>query len=255
MTTIRQRSLVSWFRLATHAFLNHPYRRVASACHLFHWGHVGKGAIATFALATTVSYAQPGVSQPQVSVPATLPTVPLPPPPDAAPPLPEETVFQAPQDLRQPTAGRYLVYVNGDSPYLLQQVQTVEPDAFVQQYQGRQVIQVGLFSNEENARRQVDALREGGVMAEVSYNNSTYLPPTNTKTSNYTVVVPGSREELTALTQRAIRLGVRQEAIQPKDAPLGPHLSIGPFVTYGEAKEVSRYLNGGGLDARVHYSR
>ncbi len=73
-----------------------------------------------------------------------------------------------------------MVYVNGDSPYLLQQVQTVEPRASVQPYQGRQVIQVGTYSDEASAKRQVEALRSQGVFAEVSGASASgypYVPP------------------------------------------------------------------------------
>lgn len=205
------------------------------------------------AIAAAGSYAQ-NPDLPTVSAPPPPSLTPLPPPPSvpAAPEL-QETVFQAPPELQRANVGSYLVYVNGDSPYLLQQVQTVEPRAFVQQYQGRPVIQVGTFSDEANARRQVEALRGQGVMAEVSYNSISYPPTANR--SNYMVIIPGSRDAMPSLIQQAMRLGIRQESIQQRDAPLGPHLAIGPFASYGEAREASRYLHGGGLDARVHYSR
>lgn len=195
-------------------------------------------------------------------------TVPLPPPPTvsvpglAAPltnstPLPGgETVFLAPVNRQGTTIGQYTVHVNGDSPYLLQQVRSIEPTASVQRYQGQAVIQAGTFDNEASARRQIAALNAQGLMAELATTNAPVnaTPPTAT-TSRYVVIVPGSQSELARLTDRAVRMGIRQEAIQEKSAPLGPHLEIGPFAQQSDAKKISQFLNGGGLDSLVYYSR
>ncbi|PSB25504.1 hypothetical protein C7B82_23050 [Stenomitos frigidus ULC18] len=195
--------------------------------------------------------------------------VPLPPPPTVSvpgltngyssnsTPLPGgETVFVAPIN-RQGVAAQYVVYVNGDSPYLLQQVRSIEPNAVVQQYQGQTVIQAGTFDNEASARRQIAALNSQGIMAELGTINaaSNVLSPNVATTSRYVVVIPGGRDELASLADRAIRMGIRQEAIQEKGAPLGPHLEIGPFAQHSDAKKISQFLNGGGLDARVYYNR
>jgi hypothetical protein len=63
---------------------------------------------------------------------------------------------------------RYLVYVNGDSPLLLAQVRKVESGAFLQTYEGRQVIQAGLFEQAAIAEQQVAALESEGIGAEVA---------------------------------------------------------------------------------------
>jgi hypothetical protein len=160
--------------------------------------------------------------------------------------------------------------VNGDSPYLLQQVQAVAPQAFVQQYQGKPVIQVGTFNDEANARRQVEALQEQGIMATLATNSLSASPWSSppggggqpglgqagaSRTSPYLVVIPGNKGSLSSLAQQTTRLGVRQDAIQMRDVPLGPHLAIGPFANYNEAREVSNYLRKSGMDARVFYNQ
>jgi hypothetical protein len=61
----------------------------------------------------------------------------------------------------------YLVLVNGDSPLLLDQVRKVESEAFLQEYDGRQVIQAGLFSEASSANQQAEALEAQGIGAEV----------------------------------------------------------------------------------------
>ena len=197
--------------------------------------------------------------------------VPLPPPPTVsvpglttAPyatnstPLPGgETVFLAPVNRSGATVEQYTVYVNGDSPYLLQQVRSLEPTASVQRYQGQTVIQAGTFDNEASARRQIAALNSQGIMAEMATTSGlmTATSSNTATTSRYVVVIPGGRDELASLVDRAIRMGIRQEAIQEKGAPLGPHLEIGPFAQHSDAKKISQFLNGGGLDARVYYNR
>lgn len=207
-------------------------------------------AIAALILASTASHAQSVVESlpppPSVTVPDLQPLA----VPSTPFPVQEERVFQAPVNSRG-MADRYLVYVNGDSPYLLQQVRYVEPGATIQYHQGQRVIHVGTYDDKIIARQRVTALNMQGIGAEIAANE--LVPPNVTKTNRYTVVVPASRDSLSALAAQAVQMGIRQWAIQQKDAPLGPHLEIGPFATYNEAKEVNHYLRRGGLDARVDF--
>jgi hypothetical protein len=62
---------------------------------------------------------------------------------------------------------RFLVYVNGDSPLLLNQVRRVEANAFFQTYDGRQVIQAGVFNQTDGAEQRVAELAAQGIGAEV----------------------------------------------------------------------------------------
>jgi hypothetical protein len=219
------------------------------------------GVVATWAIAVLVFpstvHAQAVVDRlpppPSVSVPDLQPlTVPSAPFPIQSLPIQEERVFQAPINPRA-SGSRYLVYVNGDSPYLLQQVRYLEPGATVQYYRGRRVIQVGTYNDEITARQRVTALNMQGIGAELTANDLN--PPSLTRTNHYAVIIPASRDSLSTMAEQAVQMGIRQWAIQQKDAPLGPHLEIGPFATYNEAKEVHHYLRRGGLDARVDYIR
>lgn len=218
---------------------------------------VGIWAIGSWAIVALISTTASDAQQ----------VVPLPPPPtvsvpglaapltNATPTSEGETVFLAPVN-RQGTVGQYMVYVNGDSPYLLQQVRAIEPTASIQRYQGQSVIQAGTFENEASAKRQIAALNAQGLMAGLMTTTAANAIPSNlATTSRYLVVIPGGQSELSALADRAIRMGIRQEAIQQKNTPLGPHLEIGPFGQHSDAKKISQFLNGGGFDARVYYSR
>ena len=65
-------------------------------------------------------------------------------------------------------AGRYAVYVNGDSPLLLQFVQQIEPAATVLLYKERRVIVAGSFLDESSAQLRVLQLRTIGIEAQIT---------------------------------------------------------------------------------------
>ncbi|MGF1536458.1 MAG: hypothetical protein ACFB4J_08255 [Elainellaceae cyanobacterium] len=63
---------------------------------------------------------------------------------------------------------RYRVLVNGDSPFLLEQVRRIEPAAAFETHQGKAVILAGQFSQLAPAQRQVEALADQGIGAAIS---------------------------------------------------------------------------------------
>lgn len=92
----------------------------------------------------------------------TAPTTPaqIPPPPTSAP--------SGVVGTRTPPSGQqYVVFVNGNSPLLLEQIRQIEPGAFVNTVDGRSVIQVGRFNALQNAQLRADELRRFGVGATV----------------------------------------------------------------------------------------
>jgi hypothetical protein len=97
----------------------------------------------------------------------------LPPaPPQGVPPesnlqTPDVWVPDARDDRPIESAARYLVLVNGSSAQLLNQVRRIESSAFIQEYQGNRVIQIGLFNDIDNAQDQVDLLAAEGINAEI----------------------------------------------------------------------------------------
>ena len=66
-----------------------------------------------------------------------------------------------------PGLGQYIVYVNGDSDLLLQQVRRIEPGAFRRSYNNRQVIQAGRFLAFNNAQERVTELENRGILSEI----------------------------------------------------------------------------------------
>ncbi len=156
----------------------------------------------------------------------------------------------------------YLVYVNGNSPLMLEQVKRVEPEAFRKEYRGRTVIQVGQFIDQSNARRRAEALRDQGIRAEVAQvspgssgsgsGNSTSANP-----KAYYVVVPAGSGELAAVQAQVRRLaGELRVSVIPRDKPRGNHIAVGPFTNWSAANSWNRYIKDFGItNARVYYGR
>jgi hypothetical protein len=245
------------------------------------WG----GAIAGSLLAMPTSLAQqalpPPPSIPNVSpLPSLQPVYPMPgmQPMSGTMTPPQEAIFQTPAPIPGNGAS-YQVLVNGDSPYLLQQIQRVDATAFVREYQGKRVVQAGVFSTAAEAQQRVAVLNQQGIGAQVvtatvGYPNQMGSPAypnadpnaalgmnPNATNANlprvpfYQVVVPTPPSNYGVITNKMMTMGVRPEAIQTRRSPNGPHVAVGPFTQQAEAASVSSYLRSGGMDARVFYSR
>lgn len=147
----------------------------------------------------------------------------LPPPPSippsmALPPVsPATTVTPAPQTGIAPVQStrptlqtgvasvgeRYAVFVNGDSPLLLEQVRKVESGAFLQDREGRRVIQAGIFSDSSRATQQAAALEAEGIGAEVVSVQGSPLPTlqaANAPASSYMQLPPPTFNDAPATT-------------------------------------------------------
>lgn len=231
-------------------------------CRAIHLSFASLSGLALCSIVQSASAQSPGF--PLTPPPPTVPIQPLPSLPVESTPLPNERVFRAPvtnpvpnpiPNLAPSNRPQYRVFVNGDSSLMLQQVKRVEPQAFIQQFEGRRVIQAGVFSTEANARQQTEALAAQGIASEITTSNMGSLLPGNSARGYY-VVVPGDRADLPDLRDRAIRLGVQQTSIQLRERPLGPHLAVGPFAQRHQAEAMGRYLKDRGqLDTRIFFDR
>ncbi|MFP4133229.1 MAG: SPOR domain-containing protein [Halothece sp.] len=205
-----------------------------------------------------------------------------------------EYEFEAPSDSSSASGNKlFRVQIYGSSEQLLSVVRRVEPDAFVRD--GKDVIQAGLFSDQAKANSLVEELDNQGVEAEIipineesqsrssnresislSSADSTPInkePPspeegneaaiadssqnqTESKSRAYYVVIPGNREQVSTLVQRAQEAGVKSDLIQQRDAPRGTHVAVGPFESRNEASRWNEQLKAEGLDrARVYFGR
>ncbi len=231
-------------------------------CRTIHLSFASLSGLALYSIVQSASAQSPGF--PLTPPPPTAPIQPLPSLPVDSTPLPNERVFRAPvtnpvpnsiPNLAPSNRPQYRVFVNGDSSLMLQQVKRVEPQAFIQQFAGRRVIQAGVFSTEANARQQTEALAAQGIASEITTSNMGSLLPGNSARGYY-VVVPGDRADLPDLRDRAIRLGIQRASIQLRERPLGPHLAVGPFAQRQQAETMGRYLKDRGqLDTRIYFDR
>lgn len=203
------------------------------------------------------------------------PTTPLVPVPNSPPPIlpamsapnipidgvqaPNERIYTTPRDnlivpSRQSSSGGFRVFVDSDSPFLLRQVRSIQPDAFIQNFSGRRVIQAGLFNDEFKARQQVARLASQGIDAQITGRSPQF--DFGGAGRGYYAVVPGNPREVQEYRDRAIQLGVAQSLLQIRDRPRGLHLAVGPFSDQREAGQVVQYLRDrGSLDARLFYER
>lgn len=118
---------------------------------------------AAVAIAASVSGARPAAAQvmeqlpppPNVTFGETLPT---------ATPVPYRSSSAASS---RATAAQdaYLVFVNGDSPLMLQQVRAVVPSADYREHEGRTVIEAGVFQQQNDANQQIAQLESRGIGA------------------------------------------------------------------------------------------
>lgn len=90
---------------------------------------------------------------------------------------------------------------------------------------------------------------------------ATVTPPTTAIPGNfnsgarYEVVIPARMEDFNGIANRLTSMGVRPDAIQGREKPRGPHISVGPYMQAREAEAMSQVLRANGIDARVFYVR
>ncbi|NJL87581.1 MAG: hypothetical protein HC886_18945 [Leptolyngbyaceae cyanobacterium SM1_1_3] len=128
-------------------------------------------------------------------------------------------------------ARRYIVYVNGNSPLLLNQVQQIEPEAFRRQYSGRTVIQTGAFDNLANAQAQVAALSEWGVGAEVAEVDRAPVAAVAASSSLPTPPFTGSSDPSVPLPV----IAVPDDSVEFGQSPLPPPPSTGGAASFDPA--------------------
>ena len=173
---------------------------------------------------------------------------------------------------------RYLVYVDGSDFQTLQAIRQIEPGAYIRQYQGRNVIQSGVFSRVSNAQQRVSELQSRGIYNAriISFANEQEIDPGNgsyrgdrnninppKQGSRYYVVIPATQEQLPAIAEQ-IRQNLarfspglgRSGGVLERTQPRGPHIAVGPFSDRFQAGEWNKYLqNIGYKNARVYYGK
>lgn len=179
------------------------------------------------------------------------------------------------------TAVQYRVVVDSADLGVLQQVRTVDPQAFIQSFaDNRDRIQAGAFVGEISARNRVDALARAGIRA-VAFNtqgqavyqalaantttqnfNTVPSQPSNPNAARavtkmprgYYAIVPVARDQLGITFEAFRKLGVSEEFITVGQQLRGWHVAVGVYPDRSGAEKMSQYLRSkGGFDARAYF--
>jgi hypothetical protein len=171
---------------------------------------------------------------------------------------------------------RYFVYVDSSDFQVLQQVQQVESNAYIRNYNGRNVIQSGVFHQQSNAEIRVRELELNGVLGakivnsaniEIKPNNSGQQTAYDNNQNNpnnyqqearksYYIVIPSHPNNL-----RSFGTEIRQKIsaninVFMRTQPRGAHIAIGPFSDKSEAEIWNSYFQNSGYgNARVYYGK
>jgi hypothetical protein len=176
---------------------------------------------------------------------------------------------------------RYFVYVDSSNSKLLQRVRQVERNAYIRDYNGRKVIQSGVFNGQSNAQKRVQELKFHGItgarivnsrnVETASYNSTqqviAYSPVYNyqnyntnnyqqEKRNSYYIVIPSNANNLSSLgTEIRQKVSININVFR-RTQPLGDHIAVGPFSDRLEAEQWNSYLrNSGYNNARVYYGK
>ncbi|MEA5549711.1 hypothetical protein VB713_01735 [Anabaena cylindrica UHCC 0172] len=174
---------------------------------------------------------------------------------------------------------RYFVYVDGDNSQTLQRVRQIENSAYIRQYNGRNIIQAGVFSKPLNAQQRVRELELNGINgarivnfsnteavsyysgSKTSYSTSTNVNNASSsvqqKQSNfYYAIVPSSYNNLRYLKDQIQQRIGRNISVFMRTQPRGAHIAVGPFAERSEAEQWNNYLRNLGYgNTRVYYGK
>lgn len=174
--------------------------------------------------------------------------------------VPRDLDFRVPQPQSPSSqkADSYLVYVNEPNSTRLEQVKQLEPAAFMRQFQGKSVIQAGVFSQQLNASNIARQLQSQGIATRIvnlSTGKEVALKSANSKF--YFVVIPAGKEDLPVVERQVKQLPTKVPAIiSQRQEPRGSHLRVGPFTQRDKAESYNRYLISAGLsNTRVYFGR
>jgi hypothetical protein len=168
---------------------------------------------------------------------------------------------------------RYLVYVDSDNLQTLEQVRRLESGAYMRSYNGHNVIQSGVFSQQFNAQEQARRLELNGIhnVRMITFSNTeekasnsgqgNYQTAINNysgvnNSHSYYVVIPSTDRNLPNLAEQ-IRQRIGQNSnVFLRTKPRGAHVAVGPFSQHLDAEQWNKYLQKSGYsNARVYYGQ
>ncbi len=171
--------------------------------------------------------------------------------------VPRDLDFRVPEIPTTQKVDNYLVYINNANSAQLEQVKQMIPTAFMRQYQGKSVIQAGVFGKELNAITLAQKLQSQGISPHIF--NLTTAKEVALKTDSskfYFVVIPTDVKDLSSVERQVKQLPIVVAAIISQRHDRGSYLRVGPFTAKGQAETYNRYLLDSGLsNTQVYYGR
>lgn len=158
---------------------------------------------------------------------------------------------------------RYFVYIDSSNNQILYEVRQIEPDAYIRHYNGRNIIQSGVFNELYNAQLRIKELELHGIpgarivnSANVDVTSDQRSYNNQEKTDFYYVVIPSSANNLSSFaTDIRQKVGTSINVIR-RTQPIGTHIAVGPFRDRLEAEQWNGYLKDSGYgNARVYYGK
>ncbi len=175
-----------------------------------------------------------------------------------------------------PNSDKYFVYVDDNNSQMLQRVKQVERTAYIRKYNGRNVIQAGVFTSQSNAQRRIRELESKGIFgagivntknrgitpepgSPVKPDDDTFVIEPQNLGNFYYVVIPGNSNNLRYLEQE-----IRQRFyinnininVSMRTQPRGEHIAIGPFSDRLDAEQWNNFFKKSGYgNTRVYYGK
>jgi hypothetical protein len=167
----------------------------------------------------------------------------------------QEYDFRSQPDQRNNECYRVLV----DDRYGLGYVKSIVQGAFLRGSD----IQAGFFCEQRGVNERVQFLNSRGIYnvrvvrdsnGEVGFPPNRPFPVDCEGLGNYYVVVPALNRDLSDLLTNIRQTVGRRRCVAAREEPRGPHVRVGPFEEYSEAKRVNSALRDFGFrNARVYY--
>lgn len=171
--------------------------------------------------------------------------------------VPRDLDFRVPETAASQKKDSYLVYISNADLTQLEQIKQMIPTAYVRQFQGKSVIQAGVFGKQLNAVVLAQKLQSQGISPHIfNTNTAKELAFQAEKSKFYFVVIPADTKDLSNIERQVKQLPIVVAAIISQRHDRGSYLRVGPFSVKEQAESYNHSLLASGLNnTQVYYGR